>query len=60
MRMRIQQKKGLTFGDFIVAVYQVWGKGLAEKIVQSALNARLLVFRDQAHVLISSAKGRSL
>jgi hypothetical protein len=58
--MKNKQKKDLTFGDFIAAAYQVWGAGQAERMVRSAINTRQVVFQDQPHVWISSAKGRSL
>lgn len=50
----------LTFGDLITAAYQAWGAGQAEKMVRLAINARLVVFGEQPHFLISSAKGRSV
>jgi hypothetical protein len=56
--MKLKQKMEFTLGDLIAAAYQVWGAGWAEKMVQSAVNARLAVFRVQPFILISSAKGR--
>ncbi len=47
--MKNKQTKELTFGDLITAAYQVWGTGQAKRMVQ---------FRGQPHLLISSAKGR--
>jgi hypothetical protein len=58
--MKNKQKKDLTFGDFIVAAYQVWGADQAERMVRSAINSRLVVFRDQPHVWISSGEGRAI
>jgi len=58
--MRIKQKKDFTLGEFIAAAYRVWGKSQAAAMVQSAIDARLLVFRHHPPVSIFSAKGRSL
>jgi hypothetical protein len=58
--MKIKQKMNLTLGELITAAYQVWGAGQAEKMVRLAINARLVVFRDHPHLLISTAKGRYL
>jgi len=57
--MKIKQKMDLTFGDLIKAAYQVWGSGRAEKMLRLAINTRLVIFREDPHFLMSSAKGRS-
>jgi hypothetical protein len=58
--MKNKQKKYFTLGDFIVAAYQVWGADEAERMVRSAINSHLLVFRDQTHVWIASGEGRTI
>jgi hypothetical protein len=42
-----QGKKALTFGEFILAVYDAWGKRRARGIVWLAVKARLVKFRGQ-------------
>jgi hypothetical protein len=56
--METKHKKGLTLGDLITAAYQVWGAAQAEKMIQWAINTRLVVLRKHPHLSISSAKGR--
>lgn len=66
--MKIKQKKKaqLTFGDLVVAAYRFWGAGRAANMVQLAISARLVVFREnrenreKLRFLISPAKGRSV
>jgi len=57
--MEIKQKKELPYSESIAAAYQLWQAGQSEKMVQLAINARLVVFREQPDLLISSANGRS-
>jgi hypothetical protein len=40
-----QEKKALTFGEFIMAVYEVCGRQKAEGIVRLAVNVHLVEFR---------------
>jgi hypothetical protein len=47
-----QKKKALTFGEFIMAVYDVWGKRRARGIIWFAINARLLEFREHDRFVI--------
>jgi CO dehydrogenase/acetyl-CoA synthase delta subunit len=47
-----QAKKALTFGEFIMAVYDAWGKRRARGIVWLAINARLLEFRGHDRFVI--------
>jgi hypothetical protein len=47
------QKKALTFGDFIAAVYSVCGKRRARGIVRLAVNAHVVAFRGHRHFVIS-------
>jgi hypothetical protein len=56
--MKIQQKMELTFSDSVAAAYELWQAGQTEKMVRLAVNARLVVFREQPHPLIFSAKGK--
>ena len=41
------RKRHLTFGEFIMAVYDACGRQKAEGIVRLAVNARLLEFRGR-------------
>jgi hypothetical protein len=56
--MKLKQKPGLTLGDFIMAAYQVWGAGQAEKMVQMAVMSRMVVFRERPDSFLSTAKAR--
>jgi hypothetical protein len=56
----MKQKNKFTLGDLRTAAYQVWGAGLAEKMVRLAINSGLVVLPGLPHVLNSSAKGRSV
>jgi hypothetical protein len=47
------KKKTLTFGDFIVGIYEVCGKRKARGMVQLAVNAHLLEFRGPRRFWIS-------
>jgi hypothetical protein len=47
------KKKTLTFGDFVVGIYEVCGKRKAKGIVQLAVNAHLLEFRGAQRFFIS-------
>jgi hypothetical protein len=57
--MKIKKKRAFTFGDLVTAAYDVCGAGQAEMMVRLAVRARLVVFRAQPHILISSAEGQS-
>ena len=39
------EQKALTLGEFIMAVYDTWGKRRAKGIVRLAIKARLIEFR---------------
>jgi hypothetical protein len=56
--MKIQQEKKLTLNESLAAAYELWEAGQDEKMVRLAINARLVVFREPPHILISSANGR--
>jgi hypothetical protein len=47
-----QKKKALTFGEFIMAVYDACSRQKAEGIVRLAVNARLLEFRGHDRFVI--------
>ena len=49
-------KKALTFGEFVMAVYDTWGKRRARGVVWLAIKAHLVEFRGQERIIIS---GRS-
>jgi len=42
-----QAKKALTFGEFVMAAYDAWGKRRASGIVRLAVNARLIEFQGR-------------
>ena len=48
-----QAKKALTFGEFIMAVYDARGKRRARGIVWLAVNAHLVEFRGQQRFVVS-------
>lgn len=45
------RKRRLTFGEFIMAVYDVWGKRRARGIVWLAVNARLVTLRSHRRIV---------
>jgi hypothetical protein len=47
-----QEKKALTFGEFIAGVYDACGKHKAKGIVRLAVNAHLVEFRGRDHFVI--------
>jgi len=48
-----QEKKTLTFGEFIMDVYDGLGKRRAKGMVWLAVNAHLVEFRGQQRFVIS-------
>ena len=48
----IPEKKPLTFGDFIMGVYDAWGKRRARGVVWLAVNTRLVAFRGRRRFII--------
>ena len=46
------RKRHLTFGEFIMAVYDACGRQKADGIVRLAVNARLLEFRGRDRFVI--------
>jgi hypothetical protein len=57
--MKAKKKMQLPFGDLVVATYQVWGSGLAAKMLRWAIKERFVLFNGHPHSLISSTKGNS-
>jgi hypothetical protein len=47
-----QEKQALTFGEFIMAVYDAYGRQKAEGIVRLAVVARLIEFRGKQRLAI--------
>ena len=45
--------KVLTFGDFVVAAYEAWGRRRANELVRRAVNTHLVQFQGGQRVLIS-------
>jgi hypothetical protein len=54
-----KQNPQLPFGDVVLAAYQIWGSGLAAKMLRLAMKERLVVFNGHPHGFASSLKGRS-
>jgi len=51
--MKTNCRKGhLTFGEFIMAVYDACGRQKAREIVQFAVNVHLVEFRGRDHYVI--------
>jgi hypothetical protein len=48
-----QEKKALTFGGFITAAHDAWGKRRARGLVRLAVNARLVRFQGPQRVVFS-------
>jgi hypothetical protein len=57
--MKIKQKQQLPFGDLVMAAYQVWGAGLAAKMLRLAIKERFVVFNGHPHGVGNSLKGRA-
>jgi hypothetical protein len=47
------RKRGLVFGDLIVAAYEAWGKRRASGYVRLAVNAQLVEFRGRQRFVIT-------
>jgi hypothetical protein len=47
-----QNKKPMTFGDLIAAVYAAYGRQKAKRIVRLAVNAHLVEFRGRERFVI--------
>jgi hypothetical protein len=57
--MKTTQMKQLPFGAVVLAAYQVWGSGLAAKMLKLAIKDKFVVFNRHPYSLGSSMKGRS-
>jgi hypothetical protein len=57
--MKTKRKQQLPFGDLVMAAYQVWGPGLAAKMLRLAIKDRFVVFNGHPVCMGSSMKGRS-
>jgi hypothetical protein len=52
--MKTQTKhKPLTFGDFVVGVYQAWGRRAAKGIIKLAIKTHMIEFRGTERFVIS-------
>ncbi len=40
------RRRALTFGDFVSAVYDTWGKRRAKGVIKFAVAVRMIEFRD--------------
>jgi hypothetical protein len=56
--MEVKQNKEMAYSESIMAAYQLWQTGQSEQMVQLAINARVVVVREQPPLLISSMKGK--
>jgi hypothetical protein len=57
--MKFKQNNKFTLSGLRTAACKVWGARLAEKMVQLAINSRLVVLPKLRHGLIPSAKGKA-
>jgi hypothetical protein len=57
--MKAKQKMQLPLGNWVVAAYQVWGPGLAAKMLRWAIKTRFVEFNGHPRNLSSSLKGDS-
>jgi hypothetical protein len=55
-----QAKKALTFGEFIMAVYDACGRQKAAGIVRLAVNAHLVEFRGHEQFVISERNPKQI
>jgi hypothetical protein len=55
--MKNKHKHELSFGELVTAAYQVWGAGVAAKMLRLAIKARVVVFNG--HLLGASDKRRA-
>jgi hypothetical protein len=58
--MKSTQKKQLPFGALVMAAYQVWGSGLAARMLRLAIKEKFVIFNGHPYSFGSSAKGRSV
>jgi hypothetical protein len=56
----MKQKIRFTLSDLRIAAYQVWGAGVAEKMVRLAINSGQVVLAGLPHPMNSTTKARSL
>jgi hypothetical protein len=54
--MKNKAKNEMTLGDLMAATRQVWGADQAAIMLRFAINSRLVVVRQNPHLLISSTK----
>ena len=48
-----QEMMALTYGEFVMAMYDAWGKRRARGIIRLAAEARLIVFQGRNRLTIS-------
>lgn len=51
--MKTNDKKPITFGELIAAVYSACHQRKAKALVRFAVNANIVVFRGRRHYVIS-------
>lgn len=47
-----RRKKALTYGEFVMAAYDAWGKRRARGVVSLVANAGLVEFRGRRHFVL--------
>lgn len=55
-----QNEKALTFGEFIMAAHDAWGKRRARGIVCLAVNARLVEFQGKQRFVFSKRRPNNI
>ena len=58
MKIKLKNKTGLTFGDFVTTAYQNYGARRAANFVQLAIKAHHIVFQKQPTIQFSGLMGR--
>jgi hypothetical protein len=49
----IPKRKALTWGEFVVSVYDACGKRRTQGIIRLAINAHVVAFRGRPHFVVS-------
>jgi hypothetical protein len=58
--MKIKPKMDSIFGDLIAAAFRGWRASRVEGKPQRASRVRLVAFREQTYLLISSSMGKGV
>jgi hypothetical protein len=57
--MKIEEKKVLPLSESLTAAYQLWGAGQDQEMMQLAIDAHLVLAREQPPIVISPKEGKS-